>query len=93
MFLGFLGRNLHTHNLAFARRLGYAHAGKFMHADELFQKLQFYFSIFASAFTCMFLFSLFRIFMLSKLLFHMYYLFVCFSQVRIRVSLMLFVLI
>ena len=60
-------------NLAYTRRLDYTHAGKFMHAHELAQKPQFYFFIFASVYTCMFLFSFFSLFfMLSKLLFHMF---------------------
>ena len=38
VFLGFPGRNPYAHNLAYARRLDYAHAGLFMCAHELAPK-------------------------------------------------------
>ena len=49
-------------NLAYTRRLDYMHARKFMHAHELAQKPQFYFFVFTSIYTCMFLFSFFSLF-------------------------------
>jgi len=46
VFLGFLGRNPHAHNLACTRRLDYVHARLFMHAHEPDHKILILFCLF-----------------------------------------------
>ena len=60
MSLGFLGKNLRPHNLAWARRLVLACTNRYL------ETLIFVFDCFASAFTCLFSLASFPCFYASR---------------------------